>query len=148
MPKKEKPPIRRKNVEKALELFKKAKKDPKSKSNSSSTHHDVVGKTKRSIATSVLPYSVVSEMRSCLMRHDWINLQRLFPFLLDISNGHNQTLIWRYAFTIMFHSPMSDMQRLGEFLNQCVGCTAENFDFMVNQLCTLQNPSDIKNTKL
>ena len=93
---------------------------------------------KKNTALAFSPSFALMEMRQCLMRHDWVNLQRLFPQLLELSRD-KETLIWRYALTILLHSPMSNPGHIEEFLSSCIGSQNDNLDYVLEQLITLRD---------
>lgn len=131
----------------AIELFSNVKKSTKRKTcgedesklqkfsqycNPSISH----SKKPNSMAQAFSPSFALTEMRLCSMSHDWINLQRLFPLILELSND-KESLVWRYAFMIFLHSPMSSGVHLEAFLNSCVGCQTQNLNYVLEQLITL-----------
>ena len=85
------------------------------------------------------------QMRSCIARHDWINLQRLFPLLLDYSTD-KEPLIWRYALAIFLNSSESSAAHILQFLEKCMGCTdnmeSDEPSQFLQRLLTLQTESD------
>lgn len=79
------------------------------------------------------------------MKHDWVNLQRLFPLILQLPST-KETLVWRYALTILLHSPMSSETNLKEFFNMCIGCPEENFRKALADLISLENNENLNKT--
>ncbi|XP_058800593.1 uncharacterized protein LOC131669608 [Phymastichus coffea] len=138
------------SLKKAIELFSNVKKEGKRKKcdgdeNNLQKYQQycspiISNSSKKSNLTALAfsPSFALIEMRSCLMRHDWISLQRLFPLLLELPND-KETIIWRYAFTILLHSPISSAVHLEEFLNLCVGCQNDNLSCVLEQLITLNS---------
>lgn len=119
----------------------KRKKHPANEDNSNKQLqycNSIIGSSKKnSTALAFSPSFAIREMRLCLMKHDWVNLQRLFPLLLELSSD-KETLIWRYALTILLHSPMSSGANVEDFLNSCVGCQNDNLNYVLDQLITLR----------
>ncbi|XP_031781553.1 uncharacterized protein LOC116416644 [Nasonia vitripennis] len=135
------------SVKKAMELFNNVKKTTKRKKSpenedDSNKHsqfcNPIIGSSKKNLtALAFSPSFALREMRLCLMKHDWVNLQRLFPLLLELSSD-KETLVWRYALTILLHSPMSSGAHVENFLNSCVGCQNDNLNYVLDQLITLR----------
>lgn len=63
-------------------------------------------------------------MRSCLMEHDWISLQRLIPLLLDFSIDR-EPILWRFSFITILNSCESHEHVICDFLDRCLGSTSE-----------------------
>ncbi|XP_011499982.1 PREDICTED: uncharacterized protein LOC105363877 [Ceratosolen solmsi marchali] len=135
------------SVQKALALFATAKKNTKRKkidkdegnSNKYSQYcNPIISNKINSTALYFLQSFALKEMRLCLMKHDWSNLQRLFLLLLQFPNK-KETLIWRYALVILLHSPMSNEAHLKDFFNLCIGCQSDNYNYALNELITLKN---------
>ena len=63
-----------------------------------------------------------SQVRSCIMQHEWINLQRLILLLLDCSSD-KEPLLWRIALTAFINSPKSSAVNLQQFFEECIGST-------------------------
>ncbi|XP_051156090.1 uncharacterized protein LOC127278411 [Leptopilina boulardi] len=85
---------------------------------------------------------VTHQMRSCLMEHNWINLQRLIPLLLNYSLDR-EPILWRFALITFLNSPESDQNLILHFLDKCLGSTIEidshEPDKYLQQLITIES---------
>lgn len=79
----------------------------------------------------------ISEMRSCLARHDWAGLRELFPLLLGCYSDL-EPIVWRYALAILLCTPESDSSHLQDFLEMCLGARTTKDSHLLEQLLTLQ----------
>ncbi|XP_014211737.1 uncharacterized protein LOC106641737 [Copidosoma floridanum] len=91
---------------------------------------------KQSMVDVFRPSYALKEMRYCLMTHDWLCLQRLFPYLFFLQQTSNP-LLWRYILTIILHSPFSDWSHLAKFMDECLGCQNENHINLIQLLIAL-----------
>lgn len=94
--------------------------------------------SRRSAALSFSPMFAFVEMRKCLMRQDWISLQRLFPIILNTSTNYD-ALMWRYAFAIFLHSPKSNYDSLRGFLKSCIGVQDEDAENVLYHLMSIDS---------
>ncbi|XP_046415360.1 uncharacterized protein LOC124299481 isoform X1 [Neodiprion virginianus] len=107
---------------------------------SSKMHNRRNRKTKKVASSGFSHALIATEMRKCLMRHDWAHITELLPLLL---RGHSETepLMWRYLIIQILYGTKGNLAMLNHFLEMSVRTQSSDF---LNVVLAL--PAQIKET--